>query len=370
MYQGTFIQDSYRNSRSFTIKKSVPFVLAVIMIFSAAFAFTGCTGSNAITLSGSIESTQIDVNSEVAGKILKMEKDEGMAVKKDDVIAVVDSSVQELAVKQQESIVKLKQAKLDELKAGTRPEQVKQAQAAADAAGTAVNTARTGVDTAQINYNYWVDKLNKTKSLLDSSAVSENELTDMQYKVDTAREQLQTAQKQLSAAQSQSESAQAQLELLKNGSTNQTIQAAQADLEQSQAALDQSKLVLGKYQVKSPIDGTYLFKNANIGDMVNAGTSIATVSDLRDLWVSFYIPQRNLNTIKLNQELNLTSIALPGKKVKGKVIFISDEAEYTPKNTETNEAKENTVFKVKVKILDNLDSLKPGMTVEARIPVQ
>lgn len=340
----------------------------LVLLLALTLVISGCGKSDTLVLSGTIESTQIDANSEAAGKVIKLEKDEGDTVKKGDVLAVVDSSAQELAVKQQEAVVNLKQARLDELKAGTRPEQVKQAEASLETAKAAVNTAKTGVDAAQISYNYWVDKYNKTKSLLDSNAVSENDLTDAQYKVDTAKQQLLTAQNQFNSAQSQLQSAQAQLELLKNGSTSQTIKAAEADLEQSKNALEQTRLVLSKYQVRSPIDGTYISRNVNIGDMLNVGGSAAAISDLTDLWVKVYIPQRNIGLVKLNQEVGLNSISLPGKTIKGKIVFIANEAEFTPKNTETNEAKENTVFKLKIKILDNIDRLKPGMTVDAVIP--
>jgi len=103
--------------------------------------------------------------------------------------------------------------------------------------------------------------------------------------------------------------------------------------------------------------------------MVNTGTSLGTISDLTDLWVRVYIPQRNINIVKLNQEIELTTVSLPNKSIKGQIVFIADEAEFTPKNTETSEAKENTVFKLKIKIMDNIESLRPGMTINATIPL-
>lgn len=380
---------------------------AMVLLIPALLAFSGCGREKSLVLSGTVESTQMDVNSEVAGKILKLEKEEGALVKRGDVMAVIDTSTQELAVKQQEAVVKLKKAKLDELKEGSREEQIKQAEASARAAkakldelkaGTrpeqirqaeaTVNTAKAAVDNAEISYNYLQDKYDKVKVLYQSNGASENDLQDAKYKLDTAnqqlvsaREQLRTAQSQLEllqngatsqsiqAAQASYEQAAAQLELLKNGSANQTIKAAEADLEQSQASLDQAKLVLGKYQIKAPADGTYLFKNANIGDIVNAGTSVATLSDLTDLWVKVYIPQRSINAVSLGQEIRLKSISAPEQTIKGEITFISSEGEFTPKNTETTEAKENIVFKLKIKITDKGGvNLKPGMNVEAYIP--
>lgn len=344
---------------------------ALLLIFSAFLASTalsGCSKSDKLLFSGTVESTQIDITSEVSGKVLKIDKDEGAAIKKDDVVATIDATSQELNVRQYEAVVKAKEAKLEELKAGSRNEQIKQQEAAVEAAKAAVNSSKASVDNSYINYNYWLDKYNKSKSLANSGASAENDLTEAQYRLDTANQQLISAQKQLDSSHSQLQSSQAQLELLRNGATNQAIRASEAELEQSQAALEQAKLTLGKFKIKSPIDGTYIVKNVNIGDMVNTGTSVGKVSDLKDLWIKIYIPQRNLNLVSVNQSIDLTSAALPSKIIKGKVVFVASEAEFTPKNTETAEAKENTVFKVKISIQDNIDILRPGMTVDAHIP--
>lgn len=356
----------HNNQNKYNLIKFITKIVIAVIFIPTFLMLSGCAKQNELTLSGTIESTRIDANAEVSGKVIKIEKDEGAKVNKGDVLAVIDSTIQELAVKQQEAAVKLKQAKLDELKAGTRSEQVKQSEAAVETSKTSINSAKTSVDNSQINYNYWVEKYNKVKSLRESNVSSESELTDAQYKVDTAYQQLLTAQKQLSTTQSQLQYSQAQLELLKNGSTDQTIKAAQAELDQSTAALEQAKVVLTKYQVKSAIDGIYLMKNVSLGDIVNTGTSIGTISDLTDLWVYMYIPQRNLDLVKLEQNVDL--VTAKGDKLNGKVKYISSEAEFTPKNTQTSDEKENTVFKIKIQIIDKNLLLKPGMTVDANFP--
>ena len=342
---------------------------AAALLLAFILPLYGCNKSTELLLSGTVESTQIDCNSEVAGKVVKLEKEEGATVKEGDVIALLDPSFQELAVKQQAAVVKLKQARLDELKAGTRPEQLEQAEAAVKSADMAVKNAQTGVDTASTSYNYWLEKYENIKSLSDSNSATENDLLDAKYKLDTSKQQLEVAQKQLKSTQAQLQSAQSQLTLLKKGSTSQAVQGAQADLEQSQAALEQSELVLSRYQVKAPASGTLLFKNVEIGDMVNAGTNVGTLSNLTDLWINVYIQQKYLSKISLGQELDLRIHGLDGKEAKGKITSIANQAEFTPKNIETDEAKENTVFKVKIKIVDAMESLKPGMTANAIIPM-
>ncbi len=357
-------------TKTYVKKYKLTAAAAVLLILAGTLPLSGCNKTAALELSGTIESTQIDCNAEVAGKVTRLEKTEGDAVKEGDVIAVLDPSFQELTVRQQEAVVKMKQARLDELKAGTRPEQLEQAEAAVKTADLAAKNAQTGVDTALTGYNYWLEKYESVKSLSDSGSATENDLLDAKYKLDTAEQQLDVAQKQLKSTQAQLQSARSQLELLKKGSTNQAVLAAEADVEQSRAALDQAELTLSRCQVRAPVSGTLLIKNVEIGDMVNTGTTVGTLSDLSNLWIKVYIRQKNLKSISLGQELDLSIQSLDGKAVKGKITYISSQAEFTPKNVETDDAKENTVFMVKIKILDTMAGLKPGMTANAIIPLE
>lgn len=149
--------------------------------------------------------------------------------------------------------------------------------------------------------------------------------------------------------------------------SSNAVDTAKADLDQSLAALGQAELQLGKYSIKAPSGGTLLHTNADAGDIVNTGTSIATISDLTGLYVNLYIPQKYLNSISPGQKLMLKTNALPDQPIKSEITFISGEAEFTPKNIETSEAKENTVFRFKLIIKDHIEVLKPGMTVIAGI---
>lgn len=343
-------------------------ILLTLTLFSPAL-FSGCTGPTHLELSGTLESTQINANSEVMGKIIDLKKNEGDKVNKDEIIAVIDSSVQKLVVKQQEAVVKLKRARLEDLTAGTRPEQLDQAQAAIRTAEITIKTAQTGIDTATTNYNYLLEKYNNAKSLHSSGSISDDLLSDAKYKLDVAKQQLENAKKQYSVSKEQVNSTKAQLALLKSGSTKQTIIAAEADLEQTEIMLEQARLVLSKYEVKAPVSGTIVLSNVSMGDIVNTGAGIASISDLTDLWVSVYVPQTDLQLVSLGQKLDLRISAIGDKTVKGSVTYISSEAEFTPKNTETNEAKQNTVFKLKVQLEESNETLKPGMTAEVLIPL-
>jgi HlyD family secretion protein len=263
------------------------FTLAATTVLSA-----GCSSKTELQLSGTVEATQIEAASEVSGKVIRFGSEEGNSVKKGDVLAVLDSSLQELTVRQQQAIVEAKQARLDELKAGTRPQQLEQARESVKSAGLAVANGQNNVKNARITYDYWLDKYESIKKLVSAKNTMENELADAKYKVDTAKQQLDIAEKQQETLKTQLKSAESQLDLLKQGATSQSVKAAEADLEQTRLSLEQARLVLGKYQVLSPMDGTYSLRNVHIGDLINTGTSVATISDLNDLWMYVFLPQK------------------------------------------------------------------------------
>lgn len=348
------------------INKATAAVMAGFLLLSF---LAGCSGQQqTLELSGTVEALQVDVNAETSGKVIHLGKDEGDTVNQGDVLALIDSGMQELAVKQQEALVKLKQARLDEVEAGTRPEEIEKSEASVKSAESAAKNARTGVDTAKTGYDYWVEKYNQVKSLHSSGSATDNDLLDAKYKVDTAKQQLAVAEKQLKSSEAQLEAAKAQLTLLQKGATTQAVTAAQADLEQVQVLLEQARLTLTRCRITAPVGGIYKMRSIEIGDMVNIGTGVATLLIPDELWVTVYLPQKYLQNLSLNLELEVKVNGLQ-EDGKGKVTYIASEAEFTPKNTETNEAKENTVFKVKVKILDPIDRLKTGMTADVLIPL-
>jgi HlyD family secretion protein len=85
------------------------------------------------------------------------------------------------------------------------------------------------------------------------------------------------------------------------------------------------------------------------------------------MWVKVYVPESILPSIRLNKEVTLKSDFLKDKTIKGKIIYISPEAEFTPMNIVTKKDRMKLVYEVKIKILDNLESVKPGMLMDVNL---
>ena len=120
--------------------------------------------------------------------------------------------------------------------------------------------------------------------------------------------------------------------------------------------------------ITSPLTGTVLTKYHEPGEWVNPGTKVFTLADLRQVWCLIYIPAPDLKKVAYGQKLKARLDDTSDKAFEGTVTHINDQAEFTPKNVQTEKERTNLVYAVKV-TFDNPDAvLKPGMTLNVELP--
>jgi HlyD family secretion protein len=103
------------------------------------------------------------------------------------------------------------------------------------------------------------------------------------------------------------------------------------------------------------------------GELVSPGTTVLTISELDRVHVMLFVTEKELGRVRLGGEADVTIDAAPGRVFKGRVTFISPEAEFTPKNIQTKEDRVKLVFGVKVEIPNPDGELKPGLPADAVI---
>lgn len=371
------------------------------------FLFTGCSSNGKVlTLKGDIQNNIVSATSTISGKIVEMKKNQGEAVKKGDIIAVIDNVNQKYVVDQMQATVNIKKAKLEELQSGSRPEQIEQAEAQARAskaqldqllagnrteqievAKNDVSIAQDSVNSAQATYDNINTQYNNTVQLYQSDAVSKSTLDDAKLKFDTtsaqlssAKSKLETTKQQLQlleegsttqaidAARANYDAANAQLNLIKNGSTKQAIAAAQGDLDQATAQLNQAQNTLNNYNIIASSDGVIISKNFDLGDVVNIGSDIADIAVSNDIYVLCYIPDEYLDKITYNQSLNV--ITSNKKTQTGTINYVALKHEYTPKDKQSTADSKHIATKIKVAIDSDEGSLKSGMTATVEVPLK
>jgi HlyD family secretion protein len=157
------------------------------------------------------------------------------------------------------------------------------------------------------------------------------------------------------------------LALVRRGPRRETIDQAQARLQDAKVALERAKTRQGYTTVVSPVAGYVLSKNVEAGELVSAGTPIVTIGDLGSVWLRAYVRETDLGRVKLGQPARVTSDTWPGKAYDGRVTFISSAAEFTPKSVQTEKERVKLVYRIKVTVPNPAAELKPGMPADATI---
>ena len=294
---------------------------------------------NRIRVSGNIEVTDAVVSFKIGGRVDQRLCDEGQTVKKGETVAFLDSlDLQaEVAVRQAELLAA--QAFLAELEAGSRPLEIEVAKARAASAKAERKRAESDFQRAE--------RLAKTKVIAEEQFVQATGA----YEVAVAKER----------------EAQEQLKLVIEGPRQEQIAQGRARVEQAKAGLALAETRMGYATLTAPLTGVVLSKNVEPGEYVAPGTPVVTVGELEDPWLRAYINETDLGRVKLGQRVQVTTDSYPDKKYEGRISFIASQAEFTPKNVQTEKERVKLVYRIKVDLTNPNLELKPGMPADAEI---
>jgi HlyD family secretion protein len=305
-----------------------------------------------ITYSGTIEGTELPVQPELGGRIVDLPVHEGQIIKAGDIVAKLDDSQAKISLDSAKVQQAQAQAKLDDLLGGARTEEIRRlkgllAQANANAAGLALN----------VKYE---DNTLTNVQKLENNALTQQKVDEQQNKLDTVKAQYQGAQANVNAVQASLDQAQA-------GNSQPTIKAQKAAVDIVAQSVKAAELALSKLTIKSPTSGQVLYKHVELGQVVNPGTTLVTILDPNDLWIKIYIPEAKLSQVKMGGTAFIAVDSYPGKTFKGQIQYVSNQAEFTPKNVQTKEERTTTVYAVKISITEGKDQLKAGMPADVTL---
>lgn len=289
-------------------------------------------GTPVLTASGYIVAHHtIEVSSKIVGKVVWVGIEADDHVKKGQVLVRLDDSEFLAQVEQAKANLAAAQAKLKEMEVGSRPQEIA--------------ASKATMMQAQANFNNAAINLKREQALFKEQIASQQNMTDAesQYQVNLA--QLNNAKQNYA--------------LVKIGPRMEDINAQRASVAQNKAAVDYAQTMLDACLIRSPIDGTVLERDVEIGEMVSnenfGGTtgvksSVATLANLKDLLVELDINENDFPKIIPHQQCNVTADAYPNRIYKGYVYEISPEAD-----------RQKATIQVKVKIDQPDDYLRPEM---------
>jgi HlyD family secretion protein len=247
---------------------------------------------------GRIEATEVDASSKYAGRLESVMVDEGDDIKVGQVIARIDSPEYEA--------------------------QLRTAQANVLVARNTLASAEAKVAQAQADLVYATADLNRGKQLVEQGWMTK-QIYDQRvdrFSVDNAG--VDAAGKQRDAARS-------------------VVEAAQAEVERISS-------VLKDLTILSPLDGRVQYRIHRSGEVINAGQRIVQILDLKDVYMTIYLPAAQAGRLTIGDEARLIVDPYPDSVIPASVSFVATEAQFTPKTVETANEREKLIFRVKLQI--------------------
>ena len=333
-------------------------IAAAIVMTTAAAVASGCRKpppSNSTRVSGQVDATAIQVAPEVGGRILEMPVNEGDRVKPGDLIARIDTRDADLALRRAHADRAQADAQLRLLLAGSRREDIRQAQAQLDAAAGDVAAAAADLRSAETD-------LQRFEKLLASRSGSEKQRDDAQTKRDVGRERL-------AAARAREQGAREGLARTSAGARPQEIDLATARVASADAQIATLEKAKADASLVAPMAGLVTEKLLDPGDMAAPRAPVVVLTDLDHAWAEVFVGEPQVPRIKLGQAATIFTDA-GGSGIAGTVSYISPKAEFTPRNVQTADDRSKLVYRVKISADNRNGVLKQGMPVEAEIPLQ
>jgi multidrug resistance efflux pump len=343
--------------------------------------------SRRLKVSGFIEADEIRVGSRVGGRVRSVAAVEGAHVKKGDPLVELEPFDLQERRSEAASVQAERKAALDKMTAGFRTEEIAQAKARTEQLNAQLQKLKNGprpqeiasavaeLESAKADLKLAQVKQERTEGLFGRGATTRDDLDQANSELASAQARLQVKQESLNllregTRQEDIEQAEAQLEeatqgwkLMTAGNREEDIAQARAGLATAEAGLAAIDRQLEELKIVAPVDGYVEAVELQPGDLVGTNSPAISLVDTANLWVRAYVPENHLD-IQIDQDVAVTVDSFPGREFKGRITYISRQAEYTPGNVQTPEERSKQVFRIKVTLIDGRDVLRPGMAAD------
>jgi HlyD family secretion protein len=305
-----------------------------LLLLGAGLLALGCKNGNDLhDASGVFEADEVIVSSEVGGKILMFKPDEGTRLSAGDSVVVIDATNIRLQKEQVE-------ASIDALSDKTTD------------VGPQVQLLRDQLEVQETQMVTLERERQRFEKLVKADAATGKQLDDIISQIDQLKKQMDVTRQQI------------KVQLTITGTQNRGVLSEKEPLGKRVAQLDDQ---LQRSVVVNPVNGTVLTKYAEAGEVTSPGKALYKVADLDIMRLKAYLTGDQLATVKLGQAVKVAVDNGKGsfRDYEGKITWISDKAEFTPKTIQTKDERANLVYAVKIDV-KNDGYLKIGMYGEIR----
>ncbi|MFH1561892.1 MAG: efflux RND transporter periplasmic adaptor subunit [Nitrospirota bacterium] len=285
---------------------------------------------------------EVEVGSELEGRISEFPVEEGGDIKKGDLIARIDDREFIARLKEAEAEVSLSKARLKEVESGARAEEIRRAEAVLESASVTMDYARLEVE--------------RYRELYKNNTIGKSVLDEKEEAFNIGKARVKEAEEEK--------------RLLERGAKEETIAFHREAVKKAEATLEYVKTLLEKTSISSPISGKVIRKYLQNGEMVNKDISLVAIADINKIWINAEADETDLGRIKLRTPVEISSDAYPERVFEGWVERVSDYI--GTRGIRPNDPAKNLDMKViQVKIgLKEKGLFKPGQSVDVRIKIE
>jgi HlyD family secretion protein len=263
---------------------------------------------------GRLEADEIDIDTKFAGRIAKLNADEGDLVKPGQVVALMDTQDLDASLKKSEALVL-------------------QAQRTRDEANATVEQQKSQTLLAH-------QELGRAQFLVTKGYMPKETLDQRQQQMDGAV-----------AAQNAA--------IAKVGEAEHALDAAQHDVELYKVDIADNSLV-------APREGRVQYRVANVGEVLPAGGKVFTLLDTSYVYMDIYLPTVEAGRIRIGSDARIVLDAYPNRAIPAEVTFIASQAQFTPKTVETQDERDKLMFRIRVRIdperlREHADAVRSGL---------
>jgi HlyD family secretion protein len=326
--------------------------IATMTILLTGAACASKAPADRVRVSGYVEATEVQVSAEVGGRLTDLKVAEGDRVTAGAVVAQIDTADALLILKRAQADREVADAQLRLLLAGSRVEDIRQAEATRAAAEADLAAVKEELASADRD-------LARFEALMAANAGVEKQRDD-------AASRKEVAIRRVTGAEQRTHVAAEALTRLKSGARPEELDAARARISSIDAQIATITKGIRDATVLAPISGLVTQKLVDQGELHAARVPLLVIADLDNVWANVYLDEPLVPKISLGQAVTLFTDA-GGQGIDGKITFISSKAEFTPRNVQTAEERSKLVFRLKVSVDNRKGVLKQGMPVEAEI---
>lgn len=311
----------------------------LVGVAAAAAVLASCRNNedpSAIVASGHVEATDVRISAKVPGRLQAIPVQEGDPVAAGQELARIETTDLRLALQQARAEREQAHAELRLRLAGARKEDVAELEAQIQGVLADLQGAQKDFDRMQ--------------GLLDSGSGTTKARDDARTRRDALAARLEAMRQALAR--------------MKAGFRSEEKDAARARRATVEARIAQLEQQIADATVTSPLAAIVTDKVAEPGELVQVGSPLVVLTNLKEPWLTVYVGALDLPKLRLGQQAEVTTD--DGQTRKGKITYIASQAEFTPKNVQTRDERIKLVYKLKVGLPNEDGVFKPGMPAEAR----